>query len=121
MRPISGKTIYLYLRLVKNLLRARPCLYQTWTGRLLHISENIVSVPDRVGEASDYGRTSEALVDLDGAEHKDLVGALLSWPGLVIIIATSPNPTLQRNSLDQVDSTILAMDNWSADEFWVSR
>lgn len=118
--------MFLFVRLIQNLLDAVPCFFQDSLGNLYHISKDVVPVPVNGVNASAYGDVFEGLVGLDYRQKVEgPVGTLMHWPRLPIIIASSPDPTLNASWLHQKThhgfARMFMSQTWSEEEFWVTR
>jgi hypothetical protein len=107
--------MYLYLRIIENMIEGRPFLYQEAFGTVYHVAEKGVEVAKKLSWSSN--ETIVAFVDGDEsfAPHY-----MLRHPPVQLIVASSPNEQ-NRNWIKQAGPgsfvTTLVVELWTQKEF----
>lgn len=110
----QGKTAYIYLRIIENMIEGRPFLFQPMDGTVYHVAEN--SVEEAVQSWSSE-ETIEAFVDGD----KKTPSYILRHPSVQLIVASPPSsasPEWARQIGPGSFVTQLVVKPWSREELF---
>jgi len=117
-QPGTGKTSYIYLRIIESLIAGKPFLYQSKSEVVYHVTEGGVEVFRLPLQQTD---SIVAFVDGDGKNSEP--EPILSLPVIQIIVASSPKGADQRwlkQTGDDTMFTILATSLWSPAELFLT-
>jgi hypothetical protein len=126
----TGKTSFLYVLLIKRLLRGQPTFFQTLGGDVYYVSTTVKKIKNPEGEVTIHDQFQHlpdivALVDADGRKE-------ITWPCRVltcarnirVILASFPRDRRSRKWLKQLDvpeaSNARMMDIWSESELFIT-
>jgi hypothetical protein len=126
----TGKTSFLYVLLIKRLLRGQPTFFQTLEGNLFYVSTAVTKIKDPERELTIRDQLQDpsdvvALVDADGREEITWpCGVLMCARNIRVILASFPRDRRSRKWLKQLDvpeaSYARMMDIWSESELFIT-
>ena len=126
----TGKTSFLYVLLIKRLLRGQPTFFQTLGGNVYYVSTTVEKIEDPEREVTirdDLQDPSDivALVDADGREEIHTPRPVLTCThNIRVILASSPRDPRSRKWLKQLNvpepSRARMMDIWSEAELVIT-
>lgn len=126
----TGKTSFLYVLLIKRLLRGQPTFFQTLGGNVYYVSAAVEKIEDPDREVTKHDELQDpsdvvALVDADGRKEIHTPrGVLTCTHNIRVIVASSPRDPDSRRWLKQLNvpeaSSARMMDIWSEAELVIT-
>ncbi|KAN0103607.1 hypothetical protein V8E52_011816, partial [Russula decolorans] len=109
-QPGTGKTAYLYLRIIENMIEGRPFLFQAIEGTVYHVAEKGV----KVVQSWSSKETIVAFVDFDAGDYRP--NWTLIRHSVQLVVASSPEGANHKWTKQLGHITRLAIKLWSSEE-----